>query len=456
MKIVIIGGGVVGYSLAEQLLYEKHTISLIEADQEIGETIAEKMDLQVITASGSSPRALENAGIEQADMVIAVTPIDEINLLVCSIAKQYGVPQRIARLRSREFVSPDRHVSLIDLGVTDFIFPEQVVVDAILQYFETPGASDAINFENGNVLMRGYRIKDGMPMAGKSLIELRRMMEPEIFLVAAVLRDHKNIIPPGDFVIEPGDKVYSLFPRSAVESFLGLINADNVRIKKAIVTGSNLITAEVAAAIERKVSGLTLIDPLRQHAEEMAGSLARTEVIHGDCTDSDVLRSLDIKKADFFIASSEEADYNMMSALLAKAEGAREVTAVSMEYHHDRLFHSLGIDHVINPRVTAARQIMQIISHGHFGGVVRLGEADIEVLRLVVPDESSITGTPLKKIWKKTRQGALIGSIIRKKTMIVPDGETTFEPGDHVIVIAYTKFISQIQKLFKGKSKANV
>ena len=149
MIIVIVGGGVVGYSLAQQLLYDKHTVSLIEPDASVADEIAQKMDLRVVVASGSSPSALEEAGIEGADMVIAVTPIDEINLVVCGIARQYEVPQRIARLRGREFLAPDRHVNLEALGVTDFIFPEKVMVNAILQYIETPGASDAVNFENG-------------------------------------------------------------------------------------------------------------------------------------------------------------------------------------------------------------------------------------------------------------------------------------------------------------------
>ena len=183
MKIIIVGGGVVGYSLANQLLYEKHSVALIEQDPDIASRIAEKIDAQVLTASGSSPSALEGVGITDADMVIAVTPVDEINLLVCSIAKQYGVSQRIARLRNREFVSADRHVSLIDLGVTDFIFPEQVVVDSILQYIETPGASDAVNFENGNILLRGYHTRPSMPIVGKSLVDIRKLLEPEVLLI---------------------------------------------------------------------------------------------------------------------------------------------------------------------------------------------------------------------------------------------------------------------------------
>ncbi|MEZ5359384.1 MAG: Trk system potassium transporter TrkA [Candidatus Zixiibacteriota bacterium] len=451
MKIVIVGGGVVGYSLADQLIRDKHTISLIEHEAAIAEKIAEKLDLQVLASSGSSPQALEDAGIDGADMVIAVTPIDEINIVVCSIAKQFGVPQRIARLRNQEFISPDRRVSLLDLGVTDFIFPEKVVVDSILQYIETPGASDAVNFEDGQILLRGYDIREGMPMAGKSLIELRQLLEPEIFIVAAVIRNHKGIIPAGDFVIEPGDKVFSLFPRSMINKFLELVSTSAHETKRVVLTGNNLSTLALATAIQEIVPTVILADPDRNNAEEMAVKLSKTEVVHGDCTEADTLKEIDINRADFFIATSNEPDYNMLSALLAKSEGAREVIAVSMDDRQDKLFHSIGIDHVINPRLTAAKEIMQLISRGHIGVMAKLGDAEIEAARLNVPENSKIAGMPLHRAWKKIRQGAIVGMIIRDEKVIIPKAETIFEPNDHVITIAYTRSLSNIRKLFKSQ-----
>jgi len=451
MRVVIVGGGVVGYSLAEQLLYEKNTISLIEADPRVAENIATKMDLQVINASGSSPSALEDAGIQGADMVIAVTPHDEINILVCSIARQYDVLQRIARLRSREFLSPDSHVSLKDLGVTSFIFPEQVVVDAILQYIETPGASDAVDFENGQILMRGYRVKPGMPMAGKSLIELSAMMRPEMFLVAAVSRNGKGIIPHGEFVIEEGDKVFGLFSRQSIAAFMNLVSENPEEVKRVVLTGNNLSTLQLATTLQDKVPKVIYVDPDLEHAQNIAARLDKVDVIHGDCTEADTLKEADIDRADFFIASSDEADYNMLSALLSRSEGAREVVAVSTEYRHDKIFHSIGINHVINPRITAAREIMQIISRGHIGSVVPLGDVEIEAIRWTVPENSEISGMPLKKIWKKLRRRALIGFILRNERMIIPDGETVIQPGDHVITIAYAKALPAMRKLFKAK-----
>lgn len=451
LKIVIVGGGVVGYSLGEQLIREKHTISLIEHESAVAEKIAEKLDLQVLASSGSSPRALEDAGIQDADMVIAVTPIDEINIVVCSIARQYGVPQRIARLRNQEFLSPDRSVSLLDLGVTNFIFPEKVVVDSILQFIETPGASDSVNFEDGQILLRGYDVTEKMPMAGKSLIELRQMLEPEIFIVAAIIRNGKGIIPAGDFIIEPGDKVFSLFPRTLIPKFMSLVSPSSHETKRVVLTGNNLSTLELATAIQEIVPTVILADPNRSDAEEMAVKLSKTEVVHGDCTEVDTLKEVDINRADFFIATSNEADYNMLSALLAKSEGAREVIAVSMDDRQDKLFQSIGIDHVVNPRLTAAKEIMQLISRGHIGAMARLGDAEIEAARLNVPANSQIAGMPLHRAWKKIRKGAIVGMIIRDEKVIIPNAETVFEPNDHVITIAYTRSLASIRKLFKSQ-----
>jgi trk system potassium uptake protein TrkA len=288
-----------------------------------------------------------------------------------------------------------------------------------------------------------------MPMEGKSLIELRAMMQPEMFLVAAVLRDNKGIIPHGEFVVEEGDKVYGLFPRQAIGPFLRLVDKSPESVKRVVLTGNNLSTLELASAIQGKAPSVTYVDPDLSHAEGVAAKLDDVAVIHGDCTETDTLQEVDIRKTDFFVASSDEADYNMLSALLAKSEGAREAVAVSTEYRHDKLFHSIGIDHVINPRITAAREIMQIISRGHMSSVVRLGDAEIEAIRIIVPENSDVAGMPLKKVWKKLRRGALIGMILRNERMIIPDGESTIEPNDHVITIAYTKFLPAIRKLFK-------
>ncbi|HOD67131.1 MAG TPA: Trk system potassium transporter TrkA [candidate division Zixibacteria bacterium] len=451
MRIVIIGGGVVGFSLAEHLLRDGHTLSLVELDPHLCRMIEEKLDLQVVSGSGASPVTLREAGIEGADMMLAVTPSNEVNIVACSIAALHEVPSRIARLRGQEFSARGGLVDLTRMGITALIQPEQAVADHILQFMETPHAVESANFEGGRILLRGYAVKDTMPLAGKTLREIRAHIDPAVVLFAAIVRAGKGMIPDGNTRIEPGDIVYALFPRESLGVFLDLVAIERKESRKVIVTGDAFFTLELAEALERTPHKVTLVDPSREHAEKAAAMFNRTEVIHGDCTETDLLRELNVAAASFFIAASDEADYNVFSSLLAKAEGAREVIAVSTESRHDRLFNSIGIDHVVNPRLITAREILEIISRGHIGAVVKLSDVDIEAVRFTVEEPSEIAGQQVKRIARRLKKGSIIGVIIRGSSMILPGGDTVIEAGDHVIMISSHKNLKMLDRLFSGR-----
>ncbi|MBU0982809.1 MAG: Trk system potassium transporter TrkA [candidate division Zixibacteria bacterium] len=449
MRIVIVGGGVVGSSLAEHLLRDGHTLALIEADAELCRTLSGKHDIQVITGNGSSPRLLQEAGIDGAELVIAVTPEDEINMVVCNIAQQHQVRQRIARLRDREYRWNNPMFDLAGIGVTDVIHPEKVMVDHILQYIETPHALQSANFEDGSVLLRAYKIRDNMEMAGKTPREIRVEIAPDVVLFAAIVRNGVGMIPDGNTRIEGGDIVYSLFPRTSLDRFMKLVGQEKKKSRKIIVTGDSYALMEISRAFQGSNNKEIIVDPDREQAERIAAMFDGIDVIHGDCTDVEVLRDLNIESASFFVAVSNEADYNIMSALLAKAEGAHEVIATSSATRHDSLFKSIGIDHVINPRLTAAREILEVIARGHIGAVVQFSNVDIEAVRFTVDAGSEIAGLKIKQVAKKLKKGSIIGVIVRQSGMVIPDGETEVLADDHLIVITHHKNLPNVARLFK-------
>ncbi len=451
MRILIVGGGVVGYSLAEHLLKEKHKLSLIEVDPELCSRISSKLDLQIINGSGSSPTVLMEAGLGEADMVLAVTPNDEVNMVVCAFAAQHKVSRRIARLRSRDLARERSSVDLEKIGITSVIHPEKVLADHILQFVETPHAIESANFESGRILMRGYRINESMELAGKTPREIREEIAPHHVLFAAVVRDGTGIIPDGDERIQSGDLVYSLFPRDSLQRFLELVGVQSRPSQKIIITGDSYSTVQLAEALDKTDHKVVFVDPDIEHAEESAALFNKVEVIHGDCTEHDVLRDINVDTASFFIACSDAADYNMLSALLAKSEGAHEVVAITTESHHDKLFHSIGIDHVLNPRLTTAREILEIISRGHIGAVVQLSDVDIEAVRFNVEAHSYVAGRPIKKMSGKLKKGSIVGIVIREDRMVLPGGETVIEAGDHVIMITHHKNLRAISKLFQAQ-----
>ena len=451
MRIVIVGGGVVGYSLAEHLLRDGHHLSLIEQNPKLSQELSEKLDVQILTGSGSSPEILKEAEIDSADMVLAVTPIDEVNIVVCAIAAQYDVKRRIARLRNREFSETSSIISLEKLGITSVIHPEQVLVDHLLHFVQTPHAVESANFENNKILLRGYRITENMELAGKTPLEIRQMIAPDIVLFAALVRDGKGMIPGGDTRFEPGDLLYSLFPHTSLTRFLQLVGIENKKSMKIIITGDSFSTLELAETLDKSEHSITLVDPSIEHARVAADRFHNIQVINGDCTMVDLLKEINIDSASFFIACSDAPDYNMLSALLAKAEGAHEVIAVSTETQHDKLFQSIGIDHVVNPRLTTAREILEIIARGQIGAVVQLSDVDIQAVRYIVEPDTVLVGKQIKNIARKLKRGTIVGIIVRGNSMMLPDGETTIEANDHVIMITRQKNLPSLNKLFKQR-----
>lgn len=448
MHIVIIGAGVVGSSLAEYLNREKHTLSIVDRDRAVCNEVQEKMDLMVLCGASTSPTILEEAGLRDADMVIAVTPDDANNILVCGIARQFGVPRRIARIRSMEFTRRDS-VSLADLGVTDVIDPEKVVVDAILDRLQSPGALEALGFNDRSVLLRSYRVTEQMPINGKTLIEIRGLAEPHVILTVAVIRDDKTIIPHGEFVVRAGDRLINLLPAESLPGLHTLVGrSSDLASSRVIISGDSLTSRNLAIALESLAAKVILVVPDMEHGKKAADQLVKAEVLYGDCTDTDLMQELRLCRTDWFIGADIETEYNMMSCLLARSLGVGEVICVSHEPRHDQLLYSIGIDHVINPRVTIAREILETVMSGQIHTSFSLRQANVEVLRLLAAEDSPITRDALSRIWPQFHSEAIVGALLKDERMVLPRGDTKLEAGDEVIVLVRLGAEEKIRALF--------
>ena len=448
MNIIIVGAGTVGLSLAEYFLSAKHQISIIDQNYELISEIGSKLDVFALQGSGTYPSVLEKANIKNADMFIAVTPSDDVNLLCCHFAKQYGVPKRIARVVSDEYTLSNTKVSLKELGVTHVIEPEKEVVSNIIQYIELPGVTESANFQADNIYLRGYKISADMPLANKALYDVTELANNAQLLIVLIIRDGKAILPSGKDVIIPGDEIFAIMPDESLQAFRKLINQDEVKIKKVIVFGDSLTAIHLVEAIQSIAERTILVDPNQEHGRNAASYLNNIEVFHGDCTNVEMLQEVGVRECSFFIAAGTDSEDNIMASLLAKAEGAKMVIAITTNKRHSKLFHSLGIDYIINPQTITTQEIITHIFRLPIGSLLSIKNANVHISRFVAEPHSQIIGKPLHAIQHLTKKSIIIGSVFRKDTVIIPSGKTVLEENDEVLVICTPEHVKATKKLF--------
>jgi trk system potassium uptake protein len=428
-------------------------VSLVERDPARCAEISEKQDIMVVQGPGSSPRTLEQAGIAEAEMVLAVTSIDEVNILVCGMAKQYGVKSRVARIRSGEFIHHETQISLDDLGVTQIIDPERIMVRVINQIAQIPDAIEVFSYHSGQILIARQIIRQDMPILGKSLVEILKLAgEHQLLAVALKRRDSEKVwIPTGDDLMLEGDDITSIFPRESLGKYQEMLALTDKRVRKAVVAGDGLTAIQLCEQLETWVEKVVLIDSDPDHAEIAAAHLDKTEVLHGWATERDMLHEVNVDGADLFVGAGRETSPNVMSCLLARSEGARRVIAVSYEPKSNRLFREIGIHHVLSPRRALAQEILDFIHGGSRAVELQMRDLDLESVQLVVGKNAKITKGPLSKVWTPYKRQAIVGALFRGNKVLIPRGDTVLEPNDEVVVIVKPKHINRIHGLFKNR-----
>lgn len=446
MKILIVGAGAVGFNLAKQLSNEGHDISVVEHNPVLVREMNEKLDVFVVEGNGTSPSVLENAGIQATEMVLAVTTSDEVNIVVCMLANQYGISNKIARIRNYEFTSKNFFMDHNDFCIDKMINPDLLTVNSILKIIETPGSIYVADFTDINVVLRGFKIPDDAPIVGKSLLELRELESTDAFLIVAIQRGEDMIIPTGETVILENDSVFVVVSESGLPYFLPMVTKRSQKVTSVLIYGATNKGLLLAKKLENLSISVTLIEPSKEAAEKAASELSKTIVLHGHATDIDLLKEASIDMASFFIAASDDEQSNLLAAMLAKKFGARKTIVITNEPNYVTIFSSLGMDVVINPRQIMVSLIFQYVRGGHIPSVVKINESDAEAMEFIVDDNSKIKGNTLSNI--KFPDGSILGAIIRNGAMDIPTGESVISTGDRVIVFSLPTAIKKVQSLF--------
>lgn len=449
MKIVIVGAGAVGFNLAKQLSNEGHDISIIERDPALVRKISEKLDVFVVAGEGSSPSALETAGIRDTDMLLSVTNSDEVNIVVCMLASQYGVKKKIARIRNYEFTDKNSFMKKGEFFIDHMINPDLVTVSSILKIIETPGSTYVADFKDINVVLRGFSIPADAPIAGKRLTELEEIGSTDSFLIAAIQRGEEVIIPNGETKILPNDNIFVVVAEAGIPYLLPMVNKRSESVEKIIIYSATNIGLLVAKKLENISIDVTLIEPKEELAKAAAAELTKTIVLHGDATNIDLLNEAFIETTDFFIAASNDEQSNLLAAMLAKKLGAKKSIVITNVPDYVSIINSLGMDVVINPRLITVSSILQYVRRGRIPSVLQLNECGTEAIEFEIEEDSKVAGKQLKDA--KFPQGAIIGAVIHKGVMNIPSGKNVLNPGDRVIVFSLPSAIEKVQSIFSKK-----
>lgn len=449
MKILIVGAGIVGSNLAEELSHEGHDISIVDQNQAKIEHLSQRLDILGVPGEAGRISILKTAGIEEADMLIAVTNIDEVNIILCMLAQKFGIKTRIARLRNEEYVNSN-FLNLENTFISRVINPEKIVVNSIVQTIETPGATYVASFANGAILLRGFDVPPDAPIIGRTLSELREIEDMDAFLIGGIARHDQFIIPKGNDQIQAGDHIFVLIAKDTLPFFLPLINKRIWSVQRVIIYGCNRIGINLAQSLESHVKEVVLLVENEAQAQTPTGQLNKTVVLKGEGTDLDCLRDANIKETDFYIALTDDDEDNLISSLLAKKHGARRTVVLAHDPDYASLFDSIGMDVVINPRLITVGAILEYIRRGKVRSVAKLKESEAEVIEMVAVTNSRIVGKPLKNI--KFPKGALIGAVIKGETPVIPRGDTIIKPGERVVIFALPESIKKMEDLFLDRS----
>ena len=447
MHIIILGAGGVGFHLAKSLSQEGHDIVIIDTDPEMIARAGDSLDVMAITGGGTGMSYLKQAGIENADMMLAVTSTDEVNLLACMIAQRFGVKTKIARVRNPEYYQDNFVMAPEEMGVDLMINPEHEAAREMVHIIKYPHVFDIVEFEDGRILLVGILMEDDSPVIGQTLSSIVPQYKELTFRVVAISRDGKTIIPTGDDVINKGDRLYIVVKKEMMNEVIGLASTVVHETNNIMILGGGKIgriTAQMLAEI--KHFNVKLIESDREKSRQIAEKLSATMIVHGDGTDLDLLAQEGIHEMDMFIALTEDDETNIVSSLLARHLRVRRTMTLISRADYMPIVKTIGLDVAVNTRFITSNAILKFIRRGVILSLNTLRGIDAETIEFEVSEDCKLSGKRLRDI--KFPSGVIVGAMVQKEEVLVPVGNTIVNGGDRVIVFSLPESVKKVEKMF--------
>lgn len=453
MKIIILGAGQVGSSVAQNLVNEDNDITVIDTNAGLLQDLQVKYDLRTVHGNGAYPDVLQAAGAEDADMILAVTSSDETNMVACQIAYSlFHTPTKIARIRAAEYLSHPEIFTQEAAPIDVIISPEQIVTDYIQRLIEYPSALQVLDFANGLVQLVGVKAYYGGPLVGHELRDLRQHLPKIDTRVAAIYRHDRPIIPEGDTVIEADDEVFFIATRKSIRAVMSELRRLDKPVKRVMLAGGGNIGFRLAKALEHKISSTKLIDHNPERCSNVAEMLDSTVVLLGDVADEELLMREGIDETDVFCSLTNDDEANILSAMLAKRMGARKVMSLINRGAYVDLIQSSGnIDIAISPQQTTIGSLLAHVRRGDVVAVHSLRRGAAEAIEAIAHGDASsskVVGHSIQDI--VLPPGTTIGAIVRNNEVIIAHHDIVIEADDHVILfVVDKKHIPDVERLFQ-------
>jgi trk system potassium uptake protein TrkA len=447
MKIVILGAGQVGRTAAHQLAREEaNEVTVVDTDEELLRDLQDRLDIRTVAGNAAHPSVLEAAGAPEADILVALTSSDEVNMLACEVAYTlYRTPTKIARIRSPEYTKHPKLFSAEALSVDVWISPEQLVTDYVERLIRYPGALQVLDFADGRVRLVGLAARKGGLLVGQKLRNLREHIPNTEARVVAIYRGGRSVQPKGDTVIEEGDEVFFLAAKDDIRQFMAEIRREEKPVRRVVIAGGG----HIGYALARK-----LIERDPKRARRISESLESAIVLEGDAADEDLLVEENIDECDAFVAVTNSEEANILSAMLAKRLGAAKVMALINKPSYAELMENGSIDVALSPQTITIGSLLTHVRRGDVVQVHSLRRGAAEALETIIHGDqrsSRVVGKRIEEV--SLPEGARIGCVVRGDQVIMAHHDTVIQADDHVVLfITDRRHVDQVERLFLGET----
>ena len=451
MKVIVCGAGQVGFNIARHLALEKNDVTVIDQSPELIRKVTDTLDVQGVIGHASHPDVLEKTGAADADMIIAVTYADEVNMMACQVAHSiFDVPTKIARVRHQSYLDPvwANLFSRDNMPIDVIISPEIEVARAVTRRLEVPGTFEMISLADGKVKLLGVRCEDTCPLVNTPLRQLTQLFPDLNIVIVGLMREDRPIVPTGDDQMLPGDEVYFVVDSDQVPRAMSAFGHEETAARRLLIFGGGNIGLFLAQEIENDHPWVNakIIEANAERAELVAGQLKSTVVIQGDVLDPEILAEANVSATDTVVAVTNDDETNILASLLARRYGCRRLITLINKPTYEPLINTLGIDVVVSPRNITVSTILQHVRRGRIHSVHTLREGFGELIEAEALETSPLVGTPLREV--DLPGGVLLGAIVRDGKMISPRGDTVVRARDRIVLFAAEEAIRKVETLF--------